>query len=137
MDPKLEAAAYTPPEVLATPLTPAFDEAIAEQTMIVAPPAEVVETIGGPVIVLESPRDTSGWLVARKDGIETFTRPGDDFGYVRARPDEEADLIVNFTRIPGMTSMRLVRSDESSTVRRAERKRRREERELRKRGYDV
>jgi hypothetical protein len=95
----------------------------------VPPPGVFVEQ-------LESPRDTKGWTVARKDGIETFTAT-DGNAYVRAAAGEEADVIVNFTRIPGMTPMRLVRADESSTVRRAERKRRREERELRKRGYDV
>lgn len=79
---------------------------------------------------------TTGWWTARKDGIETFTAP-DNVVYVRARPDEDADVIVRFTRIPGMTPMRLVRADESSTVKRAERKKRRELRELRKRGYDV
>lgn len=86
--------------------------------------------------VIETGLATKGWTVARKDGIETFTAT-DGIAYVRARPDEDADVIVRFTRIPGMTDMRLVRSDESSTVKRAARKRRRENAELRRRGYDV
>lgn len=85
---------------------------------------------------IASPEGTKGWTHARKDGIETFTAT-DGTAYVRARPDEEADVIVSFSRIRGMTPMRLVRSDQSTTVRRAARKARREAAELRKRGYDV
>lgn len=86
---------------------------------------------------LTSPVDTVGWRAARSaDGIETFTAPNGQ-SYVRARPDEDADVIVSFTRTRGMSDMRLVLAGESATVRRAEKKKRREERELRKRGYDV
>lgn len=83
-----------------------------------------------------SPQDTSGWRVERRDGIETFIAP-DDVPYVRARLGEDADVIVSFTRIPGMMDMALVEASESATVKRAARKKRREQAELRKRGYDV
>ena len=96
-------------------------------------PNEIVEP---PTPVLVSPNDTVGWTAQWKDGIETFTAP-DGTAYVRTRNDEEADLIVTFPRTRGMTDMRLVRADQSTTVARAARKKRREERELRKRGYDV
>ena len=87
-------------------------------------------------LTLQSPIDTKGWTVKRQDGIETFVNThGTEF--VRARPDEDADVIVVFTRTRGMTPLRLIERGESATVRRAERKKRREERELRKRGYDV
>lgn len=85
---------------------------------------------------LSSPLETHGWRVERRDGIETFIAP-DDTDYVRARPDEDADVIVHFTRIPGITDMRLVEASESATVKRAARKKRREQRALRARGYDV
>jgi hypothetical protein len=97
------------------------------------------ETLSDRVIeweVVQAGVPTREWKVARQDGIETFTRP-DGRAYVRARPDEEADVIVHFDRIPGMTPMRLIERGDSATVRRAERKARREARELRKRGYDV
>jgi len=93
------------------------------------------DALDGPAQI-ESPEGTRGWTHARKDGIETFTAP-DATVYVRARSEEEADVIVSFTRIRGMTPMRLVRADASTTVKRAERKARREKRELQRRGYDV
>jgi hypothetical protein len=108
-----------------------------DEAMLAAPVEAVIEPPPGVFVEqLESPRDTKGWTATRKDGIETFTAL-DGSAYVRAAPGEEADVIVNFTRIPGMIPMRLVRAGESSTVRRAEKKKRREERELRKRGYDA
>lgn len=97
--------------------------------------AEVIEDAAGPQ-QLVSPRDMKGWTAARKDGIETFTAP-DGFVYVRARTGEDADVIVSFTRTPGLGPMRLVLADESISVKSAARKRRRDERELRNRGYDV
>jgi len=130
-DPIPEGAFETLPDVYIT-----GDGAIIE-----VPPATFVDV--SQIVIdadetrfIESGPATKGWWTARKDGIETFTAP-DGIAYVRARPDEDADVIVNFTRIPGMTPMRLVRADESSTVKRAARKKRRENAELRKRGYDV
>jgi hypothetical protein len=117
------AAGLEPAAAMPTP-----DIALAGAAIMAA---EVDET---PVLV--SPKDTVGWRAARKDGIETFTSP-DNIDYVRTRSDEEADLIITFPRTRGMTDMRLVRADQSTTVARAARKKRREERELRKRGYDV
>lgn len=77
-----------------------------------------------------------GWTPSRKDGIETFTSPGGEL-YVRARPDEDADVIVSFPNTRGLSPLHLVLAGESATVKRAERKKRRELRELRRRGYDV
>lgn len=95
------------------------------------------ETITVPAaLFIESGEATKGWTATRKDGIETFTTP-DNITYVRARPDEGADVIVGFARLRGMTPLRLVLASESATVKRAERRKRRELRELRKRGYDV
>lgn len=85
---------------------------------------------------LNSPVDTVGWRATRVDGIETFTAPNGQ-AYVRARPDEDADVIVTFKRILGMTDLRLIDRSESATVKRAARKKRREDAELRRRGYDV
>lgn len=91
--------------------------------------------------VIESPRDTGGWVVRRvippggQDGIETFTTP-EGVAYVRGTP-EDADVIVDFTRIAGMQRLYLVLASESSTVKRAEKKGRRAQRALRARGYDV
>lgn len=108
----------------------------------VAPPdvAEGPFFGGSPAVaewtVLESPRDTKAWTVSRQDGIETFLSP-DNKEYVRAQRDEEPDLIVHFTRLTGMTAMRLVLSEFSYTVKAQNRKARRERRELRARGYDA
>lgn len=85
---------------------------------------------------LTSPLETHGWRVERRDGIETFLAP-DDTAYVRARVGEDADVIVSFLRIPGISDLLLVEASESATVKRAARKRRREQRALRARGYDV
>lgn len=104
----------------------------AVETAQMAHEAEVIDR----VVTLQSPAHTSGWTVSRKDGIETFTS-NDGVQYVRANAGEEADVIVTFTRIAGMFPLRLVRADQSTAVKRAARKKRREEREMRKRGYDV
>lgn len=108
------------------------------------PPLDPVETaqltheaeVLDRVVTLRSPEHTSGWTATRKDGIETFVSH-DGLQYVRANAGEEADVIIAFTRIPGLLPLRLVRADQSTKVKRAARKKRREERELRKRGYDV
>lgn len=100
------------------------------------PPTPEVFDLDANAERIVSPEDTKGWRAARVDGTETFTTPEGD-AYVRARTGEAADVIVSFTRTLGLTPMRLVASAESQTVKAAARKKRREERELRKRGYDV
>ena len=77
-----------------------------------------------------------GWTPSRKDGIETFIAPDGD-AFVRCGPNEEADVVVSFPKTRGLAPMRLIAVGESAKVRRAARKKRREERELRRRGYDV
>lgn len=114
---------------------------IAPVALLMAPTEGLVAEVfeGLPVverIVLNSPVDTRDWTVSRQDGIETFLSP-DNKEYVRAQKDEEPDLIVHFTRLTGMTAMRLVLSEFSYTVKAQNRKARRERRELRARGYDA
>ena len=66
-------------------------------------------------------------------GVEIFTAAGGE-QYVRAQPHEEPDLIVTMRR-RGLPVMRLMRRENSRALRRVERRLRREERELAKRGY--
>lgn len=132
---------YTGPCPLVAPLkieesdnvpcdAPVFDDAIAQQTMIVPEPRKIEQ--------FESPRDTPGWVRGREDGIETFTGP-DGRVWTRAQTGEPEDAIVTFTgpRSRGMTPMRLVLAEFSYALKGAATRKRREERELRKRGYDV
>lgn len=102
--------------------------------------ADDVEFVGAAeaadIEVVECPAETGGWQVYRAESIEYFETPA-GLVYVRARLNEEPDLIVRFTRITPMPPLRLVLASGSINVRRAERKARREKRELRARGYDV
>lgn len=119
-------------------MTPEQVQEMIERPIVAINPVQDVEAVVVPdeTLTLQSPIDTKGWVVTRQDGIETFTNPHGT-AFARARPDEDADVIVVFTRTRGMTPLRLIERGESATVRRAERKKRRENAELRKRGYDV
>lgn len=109
-------------------LSPGAPEKAAEMIVGVGPDADAER--------VTSPDDTTGWLTERVDGIETFTAT-DGEKFVRARAAEAADVIVVFTRTPGLSPLRLVSTESSQAVKAAARKKRREERELRKRGYTV
>lgn len=118
-----------------------IDSALARiDAQIALEGATASETLSDPAVIeweaIQSGDATREWKTSRQDGIETFTRP-DGRAYVRCGPAEEADVLIHFDRIPGMTPMRLIERGDSAKVRRAERKKRREERELRRRGYDV
>ena len=74
-----------------------------------------------------------GWTSVREDGIELFISP-DGVRYTRARSDETPAIVIQM-RTCGVPPLMLVRADGSSTVRRVERKLKRERRERKARGY--
>lgn len=85
------------------------------------------------MIELRSPADTKGFVPTTVDAVEAWRDPNGTV-WVRARSDEPAELQITF-RVPGVAPLRLVRSGQSKTVKTAQRKARRAQRELRKRGY--
>ena len=95
-------------ELARVPLEPTGDEPLAQIDAVVDPLSLTEEAA---TLYIESGLATKPWTATRKDGIETFTST-DNIDYVRARPDEDADVIVGFARLRGMTPLRLVRADE-------------------------
>jgi hypothetical protein len=83
---------------------------------------------------LRCPEDTGGWVLTKVAGQEAWT---DELGvtWVRASESETPEIVVVFTRHPGLQPRGLVRADASRSVRRAQRKARREARALKVRGY--
>lgn len=88
------------------------------------------------VLELTSPRDTKHWTPSRVSGIEHFTAPN-GLEYVRCAPNEAPDVVVSFARTPGLAAMHLRLAEQSRVVRRIERRQRKQNRELKRRGYDV
>lgn len=85
------------------------------------------------VLELQSPADTKSWVSARVGVLEVFiTKEGTQ--YTRAAAGEDADAEVRFSRILGLAPMRLRLVENSRVVRRQERRTRRANRELRRRG---
>lgn len=78
---------------------------------------------------------SKGWAISRHLGIEVFTSPSGT-EYVRAIKAEPADAIIQ-PKTRGLSEIRLRLAAESTTIKKAERKDRKEKRELRARGYDV
>ena len=69
----------------------------------------------------------------REHGLEIFTAESGE-QYVRAQAGEEPDVVYT-PRTRGLAPIRLMRRENSRTLRLLERRLRREERELAKRGY--
>lgn len=74
------------------------------------------------------------WSSRRVGDIEVFTTPQGE-QYTRCSAAEEPSVVIHFTRIPGLPSLRLRRLGESTIMRRAAKRARKAQRELSKRGY--
>ena len=86
------------------------------------------------VPMLKSPDDTRAWKPITVAGNPAYVDP-QGVTWVRARDDEQPQLVIVFTRVPGMRPLPLVPASTSGTVARSERKARRQQRELARRGY--
>lgn len=78
---------------------------------------------------------SKGWTITRHLGIEVFTSPSGT-EYVRATKGETPDAIIR-PKTRGLSEVQLRLAADSATVKRADRKDRKQKRELRERGYDV
>lgn len=87
--------------------------------------------------VVECPSATTrAWKRERAHGVETYRDPAGTV-WVPVIEGEPAEIVVVFTKIPGLPPARYARAENSWRLRGAEKRARRKQRELRRRGYDA
>ncbi len=84
------------------------------------------------VDMLKCPEQTKGWVSSTRHDLEIFTTPV-GLEYTRCSPSETADIVVEFTKIAGLEPVSLKLIAGSKLVKRAVKKQRKLDKQLRQR----